>query len=178
MSTSEFRPDLENCRSKLYATARSWLPTKLRAQLGVSDLVQETFLQAHRHLRSFRGTSYRELSAWMQSILRNLFSNLWRRHHLNVDRQKISQTAPVHHAGQSAFHEETPSHLLMAQEEQDAMKQALTQLNAEERQLLARYHRDNCTFAELGKELNCSEEAARKRWARALLRWRRLVQSE
>ena len=66
---------------------------------------------------------------------------------------------------------------MMAQEEQLIMNQALQQLTAEERHILARHHRDQRTFAELGVELKCSEEAARKRWARALLRWQRLVQS-
>ncbi len=176
-SKSQFRSYIEACRSKLYVLARSRLPTRLQAQAGVSDVVQETCLRAYRHLSSFRGTTQRQLGAWLRSILHHQLLGLMKRLRLKIDTQAIHQSFVVQQNGQFAFHEETPSQILMAQEEQDMMNQALEQLTNDERHVLARHHRDRYTFAQLGVELHCSEEAARKRWARALLRWQRLVQS-
>lgn len=176
-SKSQFHAHLATCRSKLYSLARSSLPKTIQAQAGVSDVVQETCLRAYRHLASFRGTTHRQFGMWLRSILRNQLLNLFKRAQLTVDGRVIGESVPVHFDRRLAFHEETPSHIMMAQEEQVMMNQALQQLTADERHILARHHRDQCTFAELGIELKCSEEAARKRWARALLRWQRLVQS-
>lgn len=175
-SKSQFHSHLATCRSNLYSLARTSIPKTVQGQTGVSDVVQETCLRAYRHLASFRGTTHRQFGKWLRSILRHQVQNLFKRAQLKVDRQVVSKSLPVHFEHQAAFHEETPSHIMMAQEDQMLMSQALQQLTAEERHVLARHHRDQLTFAELGEELKCSEEAARKRWARALLRWQRLVQ--
>lgn len=174
---SQFHRHLATCRSKLYSLARTSIPKAIQAQAGVSDVVQETCLRAYRQLASFRGTTQRQFGNWLRSILRHQLQNLFKRARLHVQGQAIRECVPVHFECQPAFHEDTPSHIMMAQEEQLLMNHALQQLSADERHILARHHRDRCTFAELGIELKCSEEAARKRWARALLRWQRLVQS-
>jgi hypothetical protein len=41
----------------------------LRAKIDPSDVVQETFLEAHRDFNKFRGMSERELMAWLRQIL-------------------------------------------------------------------------------------------------------------
>lgn len=177
LSKPQMRSYIETCQSHLHSLARTRIPTKLQAQIGVSDLVQETCLRAYRHLSSFRGTTHQQFGAWLQSILHHQILNLFKRLYYKIEPNTIHQTFPVQRQCQSAYHEETPSHILMNQEEQEIMNLALEQLTSEERHILARHHRDALTFAELGAELQCSEEAARKRWARALLRWKRLVQS-
>ncbi len=174
---SQLRLYIEACQSNLHSFARTCIPAKLKSQFGASDLVQEACFNAYRHLSSFRGSTYRQFSAWLRTILHNQILNILKRLHYKIDRQAIHQAIPVQLHNLAAFHEETPSHILMDREEQDLMNHALEQLTMEERHLLARHHRDALTFAELGAELQCSEEAARKRWTRALLRWKRLVQS-
>ena len=52
---------------------RSSIGTTLRLRLDPSDLVQETFLEAHRDFPRFTGPTERELLAWLRRILaRNL----------------------------------------------------------------------------------------------------------
>lgn len=174
---TDLRAYIETYHSKLYAMARACVPRKFQAQAGISDVVQETCLRAYRHLASFRGTSLQQFGAWLRSILHHQLQNLFKRQHLKIDLLALHPSIPVQQFSQTAVHQETPSHIMMACEEQDIMYRALEQLSAEERSILVRHHRDKYTFAELGVELQCSEEAARKRWARALLRWQRLAQS-
>ncbi len=53
--------------------ARTLIGTTLRLRLDPSDLVQETFLEAHRDFPRFEGATEREVVAWLRRILvRNL----------------------------------------------------------------------------------------------------------
>ena len=54
---------LESCRRYLLCVARHELDLSLQAKGGASDLVQETFLEAHRDFDRFRGDSEVELLA-------------------------------------------------------------------------------------------------------------------
>ena len=49
--------------------ARTLIGTNLRLRLDPSDLVQETFLEAHRDFPRFEGLTERELLAWLRRIL-------------------------------------------------------------------------------------------------------------
>lgn len=64
---------LDDYRSYLNLLARINMAPKLRSKLDASDIVQQTFLQAHRSLGEFRGQSDAERAAWLRKILaRNL----------------------------------------------------------------------------------------------------------
>ena len=54
---------LEGCRQYLLMIANDVIRPELRAKLGASDLVQDTFLEAQRHIRIFRGKSRAEIRA-------------------------------------------------------------------------------------------------------------------
>src|SRR5262249_9695075 len=55
------------------------LPAPLRGQLGSSDLVQQSLLQAHRKRKQFRGHSEAEFRAWLRAILARLLAEAARR---------------------------------------------------------------------------------------------------
>src|SRR5216684_6717149 len=60
---------LELYRNYLYLLARTQIDLHLQARANPSDVVQETFLQACSHFSRFRGTSEKELIAWLRRIL-------------------------------------------------------------------------------------------------------------
>ena len=60
---------LELYRNYLRLVARSLISAALRVKLEPSDLVQETFLKAHREFAQFAGRSEPELVAWLRQIL-------------------------------------------------------------------------------------------------------------
>jgi RNA polymerase sigma-70 factor (ECF subfamily) len=60
---------LELYRNYLRLIARSLVDGALRVRLDPSDLVQETFLKAHREFDQFAGATEPELVAWLRQIL-------------------------------------------------------------------------------------------------------------
>ena len=66
---------LDGCRQYLLMIANEVIGPELQAKLGASDLVQETFVEAHRHLAAFRGKTEGELRAWLRRILECRLSN-------------------------------------------------------------------------------------------------------
>src|SRR5579884_2231459 len=64
---------LDLYRNYLRLQARTLIGSALRVRLDPSDLVQETFLEAHRDFGQFAGTTEAELVAWLRQVLvRNL----------------------------------------------------------------------------------------------------------
>jgi RNA polymerase sigma-70 factor (ECF subfamily) len=60
---------LDRYRNYLNLLARGKIGGPLRVNLYASDLVQRTFLEAHRDLPQFRGSGESELTAWLRRIL-------------------------------------------------------------------------------------------------------------
>jgi RNA polymerase sigma-70 factor (ECF subfamily) len=71
---------LELYRNYLRLVARSLISAALRAKLEPSDLVQETFLKAHRAFTQFAGRSEPELVAWLRRILVGSLANQVKHH--------------------------------------------------------------------------------------------------
>src|SRR3954465_2068794 len=60
--------------------ARAQIPAPLCGQLGTSDIVQQTLLQAHRKREQFRGQGEAEYRAWLRAILARLLADAARRY--------------------------------------------------------------------------------------------------
>src|SRR5947209_1725062 len=71
---------LELYRRYLALLARVQIGQRLQGKVDASDLVQETFLDAHRNFARFRGTSEAELTRWLRQILAAKLADLFRRY--------------------------------------------------------------------------------------------------
>src|SRR5215831_5972747 len=67
---------LELYRNYLGLLARLEIGRRLQGKVDDSDLVQDTFLQAHRHFAGFRGTTEAELVSWLRQILADVVGKL------------------------------------------------------------------------------------------------------
>jgi RNA polymerase sigma-70 factor (ECF subfamily) len=169
---------LEGHRPYLSKIARSELGDDLEAKVSASDLVQETFLKAHRDFEQFDGQSASELRAWLRQILHNSLGHLARDYRRTAKRdiaREVSLREDDTTAG-PAFElpdgEPTPGSNLLRAERRAALDRTLAELPEGERQSLVWRHEEECTFEEIGRRLGCSAVAARKRWLRALTRVR------
>lgn len=164
---------MEDCRPYLLLVANEEFPEQLQAKLNPSDLVQETFLKAHRRFPSFRGTSERELRAWLRQILRNNIVDRARDYRSSskraVGKEVALQDAPLAELLPAMTSEaETPSEELMRQEWREKLHRALSQLPEDSRQVIQWRNYELLTFTEIGERLGCSREVARNLWAKSL----------
>src|SRR5437667_480205 len=72
---------LELYRSYLAILARLQIGRRLQGKVDAADLVQDTFLQAHRDFAQFRGTTEEELIGWLRQILAHSLAMCVRRYY-------------------------------------------------------------------------------------------------
>jgi RNA polymerase sigma-70 factor (ECF subfamily) len=165
---------LEACRGYLLLIAEKELDPQLRAKGGASDLVQETFLKAHRHFARFEGDTEAELLAWLRRLLLNNladFQALYR----ETDKRQVGREVALGTGsssgavgGEPEAGHSSPSHQAMAHERDEELHRALDRLPDDYRRVLRLRYEEERSFEEIGRQLGRSANAARKLWERAV----------
>jgi len=163
---------LEQCRRYLLTVASSELDTAVQPKLAVSDVVQETFLEAQRIFDRFQGGSQEELRAWLRAILLNKIADGERQYAAakrKVDKEVSLTPGDTDQIGiDPPAPAGTPSVALMAQERAAALTAAITRLPADYRQVIVWRQLENLSFEQMAGRLGQTVEAVRKRWWRAI----------
>ncbi len=182
-STEALGELLENCRNYLLLIANVAMKQGLQAKVGASDLVQETFIEAQRIFGRFEGKSEEELLQWLRKILEHKVGNTLKRYYSaasrdvnkELDFQQLSDnvllTGVV--AGNAAG--ESPSGILINQENQQRYQQILSSLSVEYQEVIRLRVDEDLAFEEIGRRMERSAEAARKLYARAVVRLQNLL---
>jgi RNA polymerase sigma-70 factor, ECF subfamily len=178
--TKSLAGELDDFRDYLTLVARRELAPDLAAKVGASDLVQETFLAAGRDITQFAGGSPAELRRWLEGILRHLLSNT-RRHYRETRKRRVDREVPVRRGKGEPGEDRvatvsvsmtSPSGRAMEQEREEALRAAMLGLPEHYRQVIQWHHQERLSFEAIAERIGSSSEAARKIWARALLRLR------
>lgn len=174
---------LDAYRNYLTLLARLQIDRTLRVKLDASDVVQETFLEAHRDFEHFRGSSIGELVAWLRQILvRNLANQV--RHYRGTKRRDIRlerhlgiavDRSSEHLAEQVVFAGASPSHDAARCESAVVLADALGQLPADYRDVLVLRNLEELSFPEVALRMDRSVDSVKKLWARGLAQLRRLL---
>jgi RNA polymerase sigma-70 factor (ECF subfamily) len=165
---------LQACRKYLLLVARRECNEELRAKGGASDLVQETFLKAHRHFNRFHGETERELLAWLRQLLLNNLVSF--RRLFVAGKRRVGREVTLDLGGSSSPIRElraqtpSPSEQVVGHERDQALENAFRRLPDDYRQVLVLRYVEGRTFEEIGQALGRSPNAARKLWARAVER--------
>ena len=166
------------CHKYLLSIATQTLNDSLRAKLGASDLVQETALEAHRDFCHFDGERLEELLAWLRQILLHNAANA-NRHFQQTEKRKVSREIAWDIAAQNgedvADDSPSPRAWLDSLEEQQMIEQSLARLPDDMRQAIVLRNKQHLTFAEIGVQLQRSDAAARKLWARGIERLHQIL---
>ena len=177
---------LELYRNYLALLARLQVGRRLRGKVDESDLVQETFLEAHRHFGRFRGTTEAELMSWLRQILAGVVANLLRRYvgtqrrdvrlerELAGDLDRSSQAL----VGSLAARQSSPSERAARREQAVLLADALGRLPEAYREVIILSHLEGLTFPEVARRMGRSLDSVKNLWARALARLRRSLKDE
>lgn len=174
---------LEFYRSYLRLLARLSIDHRLRGKADPSDVVQETFLQAHRAFPQFRGTSEGELIAWLRQILGSRVAKLVRRYQLTQSRDvrlERSLSADLDQSSRALVDgliapQSTASQHAARREQAVLLADAIEQLPEDYRDVIVLHHLQGLPFAEVARRMQRTAGAVEKLWIRGLVQLRRLL---
>jgi RNA polymerase sigma-70 factor (ECF subfamily) len=152
---------LQSYREYLLLVAHAELPTRLRVKLAPSDIVQETFVEAHRDFRRFRGCTGTDLRSWLRrALLNNLRDLAWQ--FLGSGKRQLSREVAWGGEIQAAAIRSADSPEATAE-----LHDVLESLPAVYRQVIVLRGIERRAFVEIGALMGRTPEAARKLWSRA-----------
>jgi len=172
-------------RNYLRLIARPLIDGALKLKLDASNLVQETFLKAHRQFADFAGRDEPELMAWLRRILVRTLADQARYHRSrarNVRRQ-VSLEALLEQAGgaaQQALADSlpSPSSLAVRRERAVLLADALEKLPADYREVFVLRNIEHIPFNDIATRLGRSPGATRVLWTRAMQRLSQLLEEK
>ena len=177
--------ELSRFRPYLLMLARLQFDDLLQAKLDESDIVQQTLMEAHQSLPSFRGQSGEEQVAWLRTILaRNLADELrkFRRGKRDVRLEASLQVSlnesTVRLERILACNDGTPSQYAMANEQLVALATALMKLPEDQRRAVELFHLQGHSAAEVAARLERTDIAVAGLLRRGLKRLRELVRED
>jgi RNA polymerase sigma-70 factor (ECF subfamily) len=179
-------PLLEHYRGYLALLARLQISRRLQGKVDASDLVQETFLEAHRHFAGFRGSSEGEFVAWLRQILAGVVSHVVRRYlgtqsrDVRLERQlalELDESSRLLDRGLAAVGS-TPSEHAVRCEESLRLAAVLEQLPDDLRDVLILHHLEGLSLAEVAQRLGRSKNSVKKLWLSALAQLRKSLGEE
>ena len=175
---------LESYSPYLALLARVQIGRRLQRKVDPGDLVQETFLEAHRQIRQFRGTCEAELAAWLRIILAGQLALVLRRYlgtqkrDITLERElatQIDQSSQALDRGLPASLS-TPSQHASRREQVVLLAAALGRLPEDYREVIILRHLEGLTFREVAERMGRSENGVQKLWVRALANLHRLLE--
>ncbi len=171
---------LELYRNYLRLQARSLINPGLRVRLDPSDLVQETYLEAHRDFGAFTGTCEAELLAWLRRVLVRNLADQVRKHQAQARdyRREVTMEEELYRASQAIDAAlvtglTSPSVLAARRELGVVLADALERLRPADREVLLLRHLEGLKFEEIAARMDRSPGAVRILWTRALERLHR-----
>lgn len=155
---------LDRHRDQLRLLADHDLSEKLQRRVDASDLVQQTFLIAHRAFEQFRGESDPELIAWLHTILNQNVQEAVRRH-IHAQHRSLQQEVSIQSAGTTSLpfdppaSDPTPSERVARNEITSELLAALDSLPPDQREAVRLKHLDGLSMAAIATLLGKTEAA-------------------
>src|SRR5216110_828706 len=133
-----------------------WL---LRNEQDAQDVVQEAYLRAFKSFGGFHGSNGR---AWLLTIVRNTSYTLLKKNH------SVDLTTPfdeeIHTSGYESV---SPATILEHSEDADLIREAMDELPAEFREILALRHQEGLSYKEIAEIAQIPPGTVMSRLARA-----------
>ena len=174
---------LELYRRYLELLARVQIGWRLQGKVDPADLVQDTFLEAHRHFARFQGTTEAEFVSWLRQILAANLAMLLRRYlgtrgrdvrlerELAVELDRSSEDLDRGLLASSS----SPSQQAIRREQAVLLADALGQLPETYREVIILRHLEGLSFPEVARRMRRSVDSVKNLWARALGQLRRTL---
>lgn len=180
---------LQLYRNYLTVLATTQINGRLRKRTSPSDIVQETMLAAHRDFAKFKGTSERELLAWLRQVLLNTVGHAVEKH-LKAARRDVRREVSFEQMNvgvdQSAANlanlfadpGPSPSEPARRREAAVAVADQLAKLRPHYRDVIVLRNLQSLPFEEVAERMNRSPGAVRMLWLRAMEKLKEIYKVE
>jgi RNA polymerase sigma-70 factor (ECF subfamily) len=175
-------------QERLQAMIGFRLDPRLRRRVDAADVMQDAFIAATARRAEFFGQSTQPLFLWLRWMVGNTLLDL-HRHHLGVQLRDVRREKAFDHRSDSVGDDSTRA-ALVAQltcgvtgpataagraDIKARLNEALDRMDATDREVLALRHFEQLTTGEAAQVLGIQEDAAAKRYMRALVRLREML---
>lgn len=140
------------------------LATALSDPSTAEDAMQQTFLNVYQHAASFRGDA--SVRTWLLTITRNTVFRL----HGKTRREELVEEPLLQLGLDAGWGSDDPEAIAIAAERKGALRTALSQLSAEDQEVLVLRDLEGLRGPEAAEVLGIGERALKSRLHRARLR--------
>lgn len=164
------------------------LDPALAGRVDASDVVQDVLLEASQRLSDYLRNPAMPFHLWLRHIARDHIIDAHRRHRLaqrrSLDREQpivpaaLADRSSVELAARFLDGELTPASAAIQHELQQRVREAMTALNDDDREVICMRHFEQLSNQEVALTLGLTEAAASMRYLRALRRLRALLLPE
>jgi RNA polymerase sigma-70 factor (ECF subfamily) len=177
---------LDHYRPYLRLLARLHVAARLQKEVDASDVVQETFLDAARDFRRFRGSTDAEFVAWLKSLLAANVADTHRRFLGTQKRNVLLEAEALELLDQSSAmvdqrmlaRVDSPSSSASRREEAVRLAAALEQLRPAYHDVILLHHFQGMEFQQVADRLGRSLHSVKNLWMRALIALKRQMRDE
>jgi len=175
---------LERYRNYLSLLARVQIGRRMQGKLDVADVVQETFLDVHRGIAQFRGSSEGQFLAWLRQILVGILTNQVRRYfgtkrrdvRLERELQDELDRSSVALGAQLIAAQSSPSAQASRREQAVLLADAIGELPEDYREVIILRQLEGLSFPQVAQRMGRTEDSVKNLWARALAKLRRSLE--
>jgi RNA polymerase sigma-70 factor (ECF subfamily) len=185
MATADLAQRLERFRDYLRLLARQHLEPVLQGKLDPSDLVQQTFLEAHEAVDPRAERTDAELANWLTRILAHNLADAERRFRAATRDVRLERSleAAVEQSTSRlnawiASGQRSPCEAAVQNEQVFRLAEALTQLPEDQRTALEMKHLQGRSVEEIGSHMSKSVASVAGLLRRGLKRLRELLSEE
>lgn len=146
---------------------------RMRGRLDTSDLIQEAQIEVARRLDDFVQRRPMPFRNWLHRTVRQRMAIAWRRHR-QAKRRSLDREVSLDQQNSDVLGKarpaESPSHFVENQELTESVRKAMAKLADIDREIILFRNFDFLSNSEAAKSLGITEQAANKRYSRALQR--------
>jgi RNA polymerase sigma-70 factor (ECF subfamily) len=162
-------------RSYLLRVVQLRLDGRVRSRVDPSDVVQETYMEAHRRFEDYLQRPVLPLRLWLRQIACDFTVKAARRH-VATARRAVQREMPLPEESSLQLARclvaagSTPSQHLQRQEMVRRVREAIERLPDHEREVIVMRHYEGLSNQDIGAVLNIQPATVSKRHGRAMLR--------
>ena len=185
--TPDWRALMARHRDRLRRMVMLRLDQRLQGRVDPSDVLQEAFLEAVKHLEDYVRQPSMPFYLWLRSITGHKLLAVHRQHlgthmrdagrEVSLYRGSLPETSSAALAAHLLGRDTRPSEAAIRAERKILLQAALNSMDAMDREVLALRHFEHLSLAEVAQVLDIKEKAAGKRYLRALQRLKDILRA-